>query len=342
MKESQEITSFYLQPEDGGTLPGFLPGQFLTIKLDIPGQAKPVIRTYSLSDYQGESRHYRLSIKRELAPKGTDAPPGLASNFMHDRVEVGTLIPAKPPAGKFFVEVEKSLPVVLVSNGVGITPMIAMAKAIGLRNPRRPIWFFHGARDGSFHALREEMASGASGNPNLHLHYAYSKPREEDAGHFHSTGYVDMALIRSHVNSEAEYYLCRSPAFMDSLRSGLMAAGVPGDRLFFEMFTKEKKASTQGELPSPTAGSELGAQVVFSRSAQEGFWQEGELSLLDFAENKGLSPDYSCRQGICGTCECRLLEGAVEYLQPPSAPVSQGGVLICVAKPKSTRIVLDL
>lgn len=136
VKESEEITSFYLQPEDKGEIYTFQAGQFLTIKLDIPGQDKPVIRTYSLSDYPEPCTYYRLSIKREPAPKGLNLPPGIASNFMHDRIDEGSIIPAKPPNGKFVLDVQKSIPAVLISNGVGITPMMSMAKAVTRLHPR--------------------------------------------------------------------------------------------------------------------------------------------------------------------------------------------------------------
>jgi ferredoxin len=184
------------------------------------------------------------------------------------------------------------------------------------------------------------MADLAKMNPNLHLHYAYSKPRPKDQGNFHSTGYVDMTLIQSLVKAEAEYFLCGSPAFMDSLRSGLMSANVPNDRIFFESFTKEKKASTKMETQTETIPE--GIQVSFQRSHKAVAWKDDGVSLLELAENAGLSPDYSCRQGICGTCECRVIEGEVEYLQSPSATISQGSALICISKPKSSKLILDL
>lgn len=344
VKESQEITSFYLQPEDKGDIPDFSPGQFLTIKLDIPEQPRSVIRTYSLSDYAPVAGYYRLSIKRESAPKGLDVPPGVGSNFMHDRIQEGALIPAKPPSGKFVLAVQKSTPIVLISNGVGITPMIAMAKAVTQLNPQRPVWFFHGARDGSFHALREDIAAIAQQHPNLSVHYAYSKPRPEDEGHYQSTGYVDVDLIRAVVKAvvtEAEYFLCGSPAFMDSIRGGLRESGVLDGQVFFEMFSKATKTVTES---SPTASSTTQGEkeVVFSQSQQTVAWQSDADSLLEFAEAQGLHPDYSCRQGICGTCECRLLEGEIEYQQPPTAKVTPGSTLICIAKPKTPKVVLDL
>jgi ferredoxin-NADP reductase len=175
VKESAEITSFYLQPEDGQEIPSFRPGQFLTIKLTIPGQAQPVIRTYSLSDYPEPCNYYRLSIKRESAPPGLAVPPGLSSNFMHDQVQEGSIIPAKPPSGNFVLDVHKSIPAVLISNGVGITPMISMAKACSHLHPDRPLWFLHGARDGQYHAFRDEVLSLAAQNPNLQIHCKLAK-----------------------------------------------------------------------------------------------------------------------------------------------------------------------
>ncbi len=342
VKESEEITSFYLQPEERGDIPNFQPGQFLTIKLDIPGQARPVIRTYSLSDYAEPHAYYRLSIKREPMPLGLDVMPGLASNFMHDQIHEGAVIPAKPPSGKFVLDVQKSLPAVLISNGVGITPMISMAKAVTRLNPDRPLWFIHGARDGSFHAFREEVSAIAAQNPNLTIHYAYSRPRAEDAGHHHSVGYVDTALIQSLVTQDAEYFLCGSPPFLETIRAGLKHAGVPESRVFFEMFTKASKATSDRPLAEVDHDNIEAAEIVFAQSKQTVTWQTDADSILDFAEANGLNPPYSCRQGICGTCECRILEGEVEYQTTPTATVEDGSVLICISKPKTSKVVLDL
>ena len=187
------------------SLPSFQPGQFLTIKLEIPSQARSIIRTYSLSDYAEQPAYYRLSIKRELMPAGLDVPPGIASNFMHDCVDVGAVIPAKPPSGKFGSNVQKSSPAVLISNGVGITPMISMAKAATWLNPDRPLWFFHSTRDSQFHTFRDEIGAIAQQYPALTAHFAYSRPRPDDvpindlseSGHYHSIGYIDTALASS-------------------------------------------------------------------------------------------------------------------------------------------------
>jgi ferredoxin-NADP reductase len=342
VKESEEITSFYLQPEDKGVIPNFQPGQFLTIKLDIPGQARPIIRTYSISDYPEPCDYYRLSIKREPMPPGLDVMPGIASNFMHDQVPEGSVILAKPPSGKFILDVQKSIPAVLISNGVGITPMISMAKAVTRLHPQRPIWFLHGARDGRSHAFRDEVRAIAEQNPNLTIHFAYSRPREEDTIHYHSTGYVDVDLIQSLVQQEAEYFLCGSPPFLESIRAGLKDAGVLENQVFFEMFTKASKVTSDRPVAEVDQDNAAGVEIVFVQSHQTITWQADADSILEFAEANDLNPPYSCRQGICGTCECKILEGEVEYQTTPTATVEDGSVLICISKPKTSKVILDL
>ncbi|WP_017300937.1 2Fe-2S iron-sulfur cluster-binding protein [Nodosilinea nodulosa] len=350
--ESQEITSFYLKPLDGGALPGFVPGQFLTIRLPIPGQPRPVIRTYSLSDYADDPAHYRLSIKREGPPKDRDVPPGVASHFMHDQVQAGSIIEAKPPAGKFVLDVLSPRPAVLISNGVGITPMISMAKAVSQRNPARPLWFLHGARDGSYHAFRDEVGAIAAQTPSLKVHYCYSRPRPDDASHYHSTGYVDAELIQTLLPvapADADYFLCGSPSFMDSLRSGLMALGVPPQQIRFESFAKAAptaKAAVDPAAVNSAAVDPIGAaataEVVFAKSGKTATWTPADGTLLEFAEDQGLEPDYSCRAGICLTCMCRLESGEVAYEEPPTGTPEPGSVLICVSKPQTAQVVLDL
>ena len=348
--ESQEITSFYFQPVDGGKLPDFKPGQYLTIKLDIPDRDRPVIRTYSLSDYDPQRDRYRLSIKREGSPKGLDVPPGVASNFMHDRIKEGSVIPCKPPSGKFFLEIDNSMPAVLISNGVGITPMISMAKACAEHNPQRHIWFIHGARNGEYHACRDEVNNIAASYPNLHVHYCYSRPRPEDEGKYDTQGYADKQLLADTVipaieqnhngSSAAEYYLCGSPAFMDSLRSGLGELDVPEDNVYFESFGGGK---TKGKAKATgSSGTVDSAEIVFASSNKTATWTPADGTLLEFAEANDLSPDYSCRQGVCGTCECKLTAGEVEYTESPASEPDEGSVLICISKPKTAKVVLDI
>ncbi|MEL6579049.1 MAG: 2Fe-2S iron-sulfur cluster-binding protein [Cyanobacteria bacterium J06621_12] len=349
--ESKEITSFYFQPVDGKKISDFKPGQYLTIKLDVPDRDRPVIRTYSLSDYPESQDYYRLSIKREGSPKGLDVPPGVASNFMHDQIKEGSVIPCKPPNGKFYLEVDNSRPAILISNGVGITPMISMAKACAKQHPQRHIWFIHGARNGEFHACREEVNAIRQSYPNLHIHYRYSRPRPEDEGKFHSQGYADKQLLADTIipeikqahdgSTDAEYFLCGSPAFMDSIRQGLNELDVPEDLVYFESFGGGKTKG-KAEAASKTDGAVESAEVTFAASNKTVTWTSADGTLLEFAEANGLSPDYSCRQGVCHTCTCAIQEGEVEYTDEPAGEPDEGNVLICVSRPKTSKIVLDL
>lgn len=341
VKESEEITSFYLEPQDKYEIPNFQPGQFLTIKLDIPGQNKPVIRIYSLSDYTQSGQYYRLSIKRELAPPGLSVMPGIASNFMHNSIHEGSVILAKPPNGKFVLDVQKKLPAVLISNGVGITPMISMAKATAQLNPQREVYFVHGTRNGNYHAFREEVLGLAGENPNLKVHFRYSRPELEDEGKYHSQGYVNSALIQQLTTQNAEFFLCGSPTFMQLLHDGLQAWGVPANQIYFESFSKPIAASSQKSVTT-TDESVTTAEIVFSKSGKTLTWTQEDGNILEFAENNGINPPYSCRAGICGTCTCQITEGEVSYQEEPTAAVDEDSVLICISQPKTQRIVLDI
>lgn len=250
------------------------------------------------------------------------------------------MLSVKPPSGKFVLDVQKPLPAVLISNGVGVTPLVSMVKAASQLNPNRTIWFIHGARDGRFHAFREEVLALASKNSNLHFHFAYSRPGQNDAGKYQSTGYVDIDLVRSLVKEEAEYFLCGSPPFLESLRAGLKASGIPENQVFFESFLKGDKAN-KSRATEGASGNE-GAEIIFNQSGKTAAWKSDAGTLLDFAEANGLKPPYSCRQGICGTCACTLLEGEVEYLEEPTAEVEDGSVLICISVPKTAKVVLGI
>jgi uncharacterized protein len=340
VKESEEITSFYLEPQDGGELPQFEAGQFLTLKLDIPGQEKPVIRTYSLSDYPIPVAYYRLSIKREPAPPELNVMPGIASNYLHDHICEGSIIAVRPPSGNFVIDVHKSRSAVLISNGVGITPMISMAIACCYLNPNRPIWFVHGTRNGLSHAFRDDILALAQKHPNLHVHFAYSRPRPEDNGFYHSEGYVDSQKIKQLVGKEAEFFLCGSPSFMQSLQSGLKMWGVPDNQVFYESFERQATNSIEPQMVTDKGIAE--AQIVFAQSNCELTWAINDGTLLEFAEANDIYPPFSCRSGICGTCTCKVLEGEVAYLQAPTAVVEADSALICISKPRTSRVVLAL
>ena len=346
--ECETITSFYLVPEDGEALPDFLPGQFLTFELNIPGQAKPVLRTYSLSDCPN-SDYYRVSIKREPAPADRpDLAPGLSSNYFHDQVDIGTKIRVGAPRGKFHLDLDSERAVVLLSGGVGLTPMISMLNAIAQSGARRPVWFIHGTRNRREHAMGAHVRRMAEANENVHAHVRYSQPQAVDieGRDYDSRGRVDVTFLRRVLPfDDYEFYLCGPTPFMRSLYCGLLSLDVSEERIHYEFFGPasmlKEDAKPIGPAKVPTAQSELagGIQVTFARSGVTAGWNPACESILDLAELQGLNPDYSCRSGICHTCMCALVEGEVEYFEEPLAEPDPGCVLICCSRPKTSLVV---
>ena len=345
--ESDTITSFYLKSEDGKSLESFLPGQFLPIKLDIPGQYLPVVRTYTLSD-SPDRDYYRLSIKREpVPPDQPSAYPGVSSNYFHDQVEVGSKILAKAPRGKFFLNSQAQTPVVLLSAGVGLTPMISMLNALNVPGLNRPVWFIHGTRNKKEHAMSDHVRQVSEKNNNLQVFIKYSQPTPEDrlGMDYDEQGHVDIDLIKRLIpDKDCDFYLCGPTPFMKSLFEGLQIWGVVETRIHYEFFGP---ASTLGDRSKVAMAKRLAeasecceeTEVNFSKSGIKAHWNPSFESILDLAEANGLSPDYSCRSGICHTCICELEQGEVDYTLEPLDPPPEGTVLICCSKPRSNLAI---
>ncbi len=347
--ESESITSFYLAAEDGEPLDAFLPGQFLPLRLNIPGQYEPVYRTYSLSDRPG-AEHYRLTIKQEPAPP--DLPnvyPGVSSNYFHDHVDVGATLSAKSPRGRFYLDPNGETPVALVSGGVGQTPMISMLNSIVAAGAKRPTWFVHASRCGREHAFGEAVRRLAEEHDDVHTHIRYSQPSPADVvGRDHDdTGRIDVDLLkRLGPDNECDFYLCGPPGFMRSLFDGLLSWGVPEHRIHYEFFGPASAVSERAKVATPKRLAQAAEcctdlEVTFSTSEVRANWNPSFESILDLAEANGLSPDYSCRSGVCQTCVARIEEGEVEYVIEPLDPPDDGSVLICVSKPM-TPVVITL
>jgi len=347
--ESQTITSFYLVPKGREPLPTFLPGQFLPLKLDIPGQYKPVVRTYSISD-SPDKDYYRLTIKREPAPPDRpDLYPGVSSNYFHDEVEPGTKLLAKAPRGKFFLDSKGDNPIVLLSAGVGLTPLISIMNSIVESGTNQEVWFIHGTRNSLEHAMGDHIRKVAQQNDNVHIHVAYSQPLKQDleGRDYDSKGYVDIELLKKMLpGNEAEFYLCGPTPFMKSLFNGLLEWEVPEYCINYEFFGPASLLKDRAKVSTPKRAVEATdcsgeIEVEFSKSGVKTNWNPSFESILDLAEASGLTPDYSCRSGICHTCMCRLEDGEVEYVEEPLDPPEEGCLLICVSKPKK-NIVVDI
>lgn len=347
--ESEDITSFYLEAVDNKPLDPFLPGQFLPLKLDIPGQYQPILRTYTLSDSPSE-KFYRLTIKREKAPPHLpNAYPGVSSNYFHNQVEVGSKITTKAPRGKFYLNMNKEIPLVFLSAGVGITPMLSMLNAVTNEQPARSIWFIHGVRSKKHQVMGEYIRKLAKQRENLNVYIKYSQPASQDqlGKDYDEQGYIDIDVIKRLVPGTAcDFYLCGPPPFMKSLFSGLLDWGVDEQNINYEFFGPASLLDERSKVATPKRIAEATEccneiEVEFYKSELKVNWNPSYESILDLAEAHGLSPDYSCRSGICHTCICKLAHGEVDYVMEPMDLPKKSNVLICCSKPK-TNIVIEI
>ena len=229
IRESDDVISFVFETRDAGPLQAFEAGQHLPIELDVPGLEEPARRTYSLS-CGPEQDHYRISVKRE--------PKGLVSRHLHDHVEPGAILDTRRPAGDFMMSCSEC-PVVLVSAGIGVTPMVSMLHALAAAGGTRPVWFIHGARDGDHHPLSQEIRDVAARRDGIRVHVAYSRPGSNDqAGvDYDSAGRVDGALLARLVeNTDAHYFLCGPTGFMADIQTDLERRNIPPEHIHTESF----------------------------------------------------------------------------------------------------------
>ncbi len=234
VEESEVITSFYLKPVDGKALASFKPGQYISIKLEIEGEEFTHIRQYSLSDAPGKD-YYRISVKKEA---GIETPDGKVSNYLHNSVEEGEVLQISAPAGDFFLDTERDTPVVLLSGGVGLTPMVSMLNTVAELNPEKEVTFIHAALNGKVHALKEEVAATAA-KAKVNSVVFYDQPTEEDrqSNSFDVEGYITKKWLKENVDlDQADFYFCGPVPFMKAVNSSLKALGVTEDRIHFEFF----------------------------------------------------------------------------------------------------------
>jgi len=339
--EAPGVRSFYLQAADGSLLAAFEPGQFLPIRLHVPGLAAPLIRTYTLSDAHN-GQYYRITVKRE----------GAASTWLHDNVAAGMEIEGKAPSGAFVLDRTSGRAVVLLSAGIGITPMVAMLNSFftdksGRAQPEH-IHFIHGARRPEEHPFADELRNAAQSHSHLSVHFRES---HADAG---PVGRVDIDYLKSVLPfGDYDFYLCGPGAFMQDMYSGLRSLNVADDRIRFEAFGPASVKRTETAMPAAAKAAaprdpERASKVVFMRTHRDARWSPEDGSLLDFAEANGVAVASLCRSGVCGTCATRVLSGDVTYPVPCEGDIPAGHALICSAIPARTgsgeesAVVLDL
>ncbi|WP_321341364.1 2Fe-2S iron-sulfur cluster-binding protein [Breoghania sp.] len=336
-----DICSFYLEPHDGGALPPYLPGQFLTFELQIPDQPQPVVRCYSLSDTPTEEGHYRVTIKRlGQHPAKPDAPPGLSSCYFHDVLKPGDVLDVLAPNGGFHLNVQSDRPVVLIAGGVGVTPVLSMLKWLAATGSHREVWFFYAARCGEDIALRTEIDAIIADNSSFHGVTIFSAPTPEceKAKAFDRKGHLTVDLLKETLGtSNYEFYVCGPPPMMEAVTTALEEWGVPEEDIHFEAFGP---ASVKQVSHDEAAAGEGAARVTFSRSGKTLDWTPEAGTLLELADASGIRVNAGCRAGNCGTCATAVKEGKVRYLTKPASKPAEGTALLCISCPEG-NLVLD-
>jgi len=334
IKEAKDVYSFYLEPHDGRPLPPFAPGQHLTFRLRPPDVKQPLVRCYSLSDAPDERQRYRVSVKK--VPGRNGHPPGLVSSFLADCLEQGDIIDLLAPSGQFCLDDTSDRPVVLLAGGIGITPLLSMAKALARTTTSRQCWLFYGVRNADELSFAQELAALAEQHAGFHLVVCFSQPSTSSAQgrDFHHQGWVSVELLRQTLpSSNFQYYICGPPPMMESLIADLTAWGVPVADIHFEAFGAASARPARGV-------GDATWEVEFARSGTTCTWSAEEGTLLDLADKAGVVIDSGCRAGSCGSCATAVRDGTVSYPINPGQAPPEGTCLVCIAQPTS-KLVLD-
>jgi len=331
--ESRSIRSFLLEPADGGGLPPVLPGQHIVVR----GEGSERSRAYSVSALP--AGHLRISVKRE---------PGGFSEWLHLNAGAGDRLRVLGPCGSFVWAGDTTAPLVLISAGVGITPMMAMLQAAATNNGSRcvpeSITFIHGARRSADHAFADQTREIARNHPSVRRHVRFSAPGSEDVlGRTHdSVGRIDEPLLADLLRGlvDARIYICGPASFILDVTRWVGELGLPGAEIFTEAFGAPRGASGADASPmKPEPPSE--AQIHFDASGGSAVWRPG-MSLLDVAEAGGVAIESECRSGVCGRCATRIVSGRTGYQVAPFAETTPGEVLLCCAVPLDRDVHTDL
>jgi ferredoxin-NADP reductase/ferredoxin len=334
-EESSTIASVRLAAPSGAPVAAALPGQFLTVRLQ-PG----LVRSYSLSGGPGDAE-YRISVKRE--------PHGQASGYLHTHVKPGDVLEVAAPRGTFVLR-PGTAPVLLVSGGVGATPVLAMLHQLAAEKSGRQVWWVQAARNGAELPFAAEVRGLLAELPAARSYVAFSRPGTGDvAGRdYDGAGRLSATVLGGlGLPGGAEAYLCGPSSFLNDVSAALVEIGVPAERIHTEIFGSRPGltpgiGATTGRAPHVPEGEPGdGPAVSFVRSDLTVPWPESAGSLLELAEACDVPVRWSCRVGVCHTCETGLLSGDVRYTTEPVDPPAEGNVLICSSRPRSP-VVLDL
>ena len=340
-KEGKDVTSAYLYPHDGKKLPPFKPGQYLTFQLRVPGEEKPIIRCYSLSQ-RPTSDYYRVTKKKVPPPRDKpELPPGKSSTYFNEVLKDDDILDVKIPSGPFYLEPREQFPIVLIGGGIGITPVFSMLQTlVDVNNAEREIWFFYGVRNGKEIVYKDAIQDIAKKNANINVRVCFSDPdpTDKEGVDYQHAARVSVDLFKKVLPSNNyDYFICGPPPMMQTLVPDLETWGVPEKKIHFEAFgpaTVKKKPKVEA-VPAAGAAAAPEIKVKFSQSKKEFVWNSKFESLLECGEESGISMSSGCRIGNCGTCMVAVKDGTFEYTKEPSAKADAGTCLACVSVPKS-------
>jgi ferredoxin-NADP reductase/MOSC domain-containing protein YiiM/ferredoxin len=336
--ESRSVVSLVLEPTDGRPLTLPQPGQFVVLRLRPRADAPPALRSYSLSGVPDTAR-YRITIKEE--------PHGIASTFLSTRLRTGDVLDVSAPRGAFILR-RGDFPVVLLSAGVGVTPVMAMLHALAVRASPRPVWWIHGARNRQNHPFAREAHELLVKLPHGRSYVLYSRPDETDrlGVDYDAAGRLMIAVLQKlGVSPESDFYLCGPPAFLKDFTEGLGVWGVASDRVHTEIFGSGKSITpgvkkVPHRLPhAPVGSTGEGPRISFARAGLTVSWDLKFQSLLELAEACDVPVRWSCRTGVCHTCECGVISGSVKYDPEPLEPPADGNLLICCSRPQEDMVI---
>ncbi|MGX1267338.1 MOSC domain-containing protein [Streptomyces phaeoluteigriseus] len=338
--ESTTVSSIRLAAPDGSRLPAARAGQYLTLRIPQP-EGSSRIRSYSLSSVpEAEADGYRISVKRE--------PHGTASGYLTTELRPGTVLDVAAPRGDFVLD-EGTGPVLLISAGIGLTPVLAMLHELALRGSDREIWWIHGARGPREHPLAAEAHTSLTSLSHAHEHVFYSAatPEERSRAHAAPSRLTKEQLIALSLPADATAYICGPTAFMADMQDALTTTGIDPARIHTELFAALPAITPgltgqAGRRPhQPPGRPGTGPLVTFARSGISAPFPDGKRSVLELADACDIPARWSCRTGVCHTCTTPLLSGDIAYSPTPLEPPPDGHVLICCARP-STDVVLDM
>jgi len=339
--ESADVLSLTLQSPDGRALPAALPGQYVAVRLRPSADSPPLFRSYSLSGPVSTQR-YRISVKVE--------PHGVAGTWLHDHIAVGDRLDVSSPRGSFVLG-DGMGPVVLLSAGIGATPVMAMLYALAAARTARPVVWLYGARDGQHHPFAAEVRRLLGGLTHGRRWVCYSAPGPADTmpGDYDVSGHLSHAVLeRVGLPRDADVYLCGPARFMAEMKDVLARLGVAPERIRAELFNGNESltpgvvGATKRPSHAPEHDADTGPLVSFARSGIAAHWNPSAYgSVLELAEACDVPVRWSCRTGVCHNCESGLVWGEVVYAPEPLDRPAEGNLLVCCARPVGD-VVVDL